>query len=1533
MSPSEVAVPENPDIPKDPDDELGKIWKVVEDRVRSMAETTGVKVPRGDLAVKNVTDLLAAQAQRSVDGSGRFQEVQQTFDKTLTCIRTLGDIVIGPISQVFGGPANTCFNALTFVILAYQGYKGMFEALAQLLQGFIESLGRLDDIKKLNPTPKLRLIACQQLMLFVNVCDLTLKLRQKVRFKARAFFNSTFLNNDEVKNLIEEAKKLNKKEFRQIQMDILERLDRVDRNVNGFMFDWKTGTDEKKWKSTVIDELGWPNGSVLQSTEGKIPIFFWKERLLKHLARSSHDDGRWLWNHERFHNWARGESHHMPVLGLEGDEGTGKTHLASKIIEHLNQLGKGSYVAYYFVEDSRKTESNAERDTEPVIIRSLLWQFADSCRPFLKSTAAVCETKRLMVRYDDMWNLLISNVASGKTEARFFIVIDGLATAHTKFAKSLLDAVESQVKACQRIRILITGVPAFFSDLEETHELGIEVIRLRDENRSDIDNFIDDRMNRMPELTNRSNVRAARMRRRISNKLVGSARGDYRNMAHVLDKIKKKPLDQDWVENCLTGASSTAASKISGMVQSIDTQSPHNIFDINEMILWVIDGRTWLNLRQMAAALSLAHAAESKSQQDNERNMTARKLKSRIEGGTYSLFERDEDKEIKFKGGLSIEEAKQGIPHKRSNPGVARGGITTDSMAIQLAEVNLVKHYLQTVCPKSLYDKFGFTEFFEQKLSSEASYTCQDPANAELVLSLRCLMCLVDERKPETRALYSYAAENLHEHLCSAITEPGDTHDERSSPDDEYGATDKSDSSDDEMHSPYRSQRDPFLQAQVAGYLARLFLEDYAMDSLFGFCYPVSDDRRSVLELKELPASWSAWIMDDKALNLLKTSLFRDTDVLRHTGESGLVKSLTAPNHVIEKQPFELLKFAVKRAVTHLLNPGATTYEIETSFAFLLVAEARSNAEDKVIDEDNIWTPTVEQVKAVEVWALRTSASDPTSVWTAHVAAVLLNLNKNGHKDIPLRYVENLAREALNKDPSNWKASYVLARAIERDEDAAELLEGIIISYMSGEECPGLSRDKRLLAELYLEQGDRLWNMGGQENQVKAAEAYSKSVEKDGTHHTRYVSIVKRYAESKMWRHIASLMKQLVAGFPQRHGNAIGKIMWEGIYSDPFMIALVRTADALDEWDLLRAIYEQGEKGNSSFWVTFELRSSYGISLSRSPKHQDEALAVFEELMDRKIEPGFEYFERMMQNQVLRYIMPMYTARVAASKMTKTEPPEFEERVDRLHKDFMKSYEKSDSMPLTVLYFSRYYLARGKSQKAKEVARDLVSQSLEMMLNDDSSDDYQCFWQLQALFWTFKDIDNAIAAVTMLAAVEYTEHVRNKEQWEEQMIEWRRRNESNKNNSNGHGANTTHSQDDSPDARAAPPPSVSGIELAPEEHDDDGQESGKPKEPIYGMKILCDGCDKEFDNPNGMWTCIDECGQVQFDEECLKKLQEGTLGNFVCSKDHLFEKFPEQKFRVKELSKDEVRIKGNILSLKAWGKIIEQQYATKANKV
>ncbi|KAK2673965.1 Fungal STAND N-terminal Goodbye domain [Fusarium oxysporum f. sp. vasinfectum] len=191
------------------DDEVSQIWKQVEIRVVQMAGGDSSKI-KSNLDINSVLQHLEQSQSKDKKASEKYGTVENIFNRTLQCIQTVGGIVADGASYVFA-PASTCYSALTFVIQAWQGYEGIFESLAGLLEKCIEFLERLTYYTDYGMDSKLTKIACQHLQIFVDICDHTLKLRSK-RSKFATFMKQMFLNDDGVQELLGAMKNLVEKE-------------------------------------------------------------------------------------------------------------------------------------------------------------------------------------------------------------------------------------------------------------------------------------------------------------------------------------------------------------------------------------------------------------------------------------------------------------------------------------------------------------------------------------------------------------------------------------------------------------------------------------------------------------------------------------------------------------------------------------------------------------------------------------------------------------------------------------------------------------------------------------------------------------------------------------------------------------------------------------------------------------------------------------------------------------------------------------------------------------------------------------------------------------------------------------------------------------------------------------------------------------------------------------------------------------------------------------------------------------------------
>ena len=1412
---------------------------------------------------------------------------------------------------------------------------------------------------------KLKHLACQQLSLFVDVCDHTLNLRNSKRFKFSAMAKVLFLNDDGIQDLLGRMQRLNEKELGLVSSKTLLIVSNVERGVGSVAKDvdkiskdtavilssidlqvkdraeQRSEKDEQKWKRTVL--------RALEFDDGTEPERVWETRWNRHRKETVKGTGDWIETDAEFMSWIKGSDPAMPVLCLEGGDGAGKTQLAANIIMRLQQGPTSrSTVAYYFMDTDPKARPLSKTDVAAAISRSLLWQLVAAYPPFLKSAAAICEMARVLDGPLDMWTrLLLNNDERASIDDTVFLVLDGLVEdGHVGFLIPLLQKLTTRAAVQDRVRVLITVKPSAFAILEKAGGIGLQKIKLGQVNLGDIDLYIKHHMDDMDMLQDSSRSGVSEMRDKILRVLRDSTGGDYRKMGVALDNISK--IDEvDAINRCLEDAGNAAADQIVVDIAKLDqTCTPKEVSDINELILWTTSGFIWFTPLQMEAALSLKASGTTLPAASTASNTTdgpgptsgssqmasLSSLGSKIRKGRYPIFQlsRDDDTAVvQFK--IDFSSAKQRIPvKKRDTPDDAS---SSGFREIQPVEVAIVKHYLITVCPRDVYDKFGFDDFFKEKLVRKTNYICQDPDNADLTLALRCLKCLVEQRVEKTETLYDYAASNVYWHLFFAEYE---------------GETDKDITGDGRL-----SLADRTLRAQVGSLLVRLFTEDYAIDSLFGMTFAPDDNSQSALQAQDIPFGWRMWAETSQGIQLLP-KYFTDRAVLQFVKDSSLAKAFGARSTNDILALTALLEPASRRAAQHLQRADATSRELENAFLLLLIIRARLDSKKITSLADRktyLWNPTLGRIGLVESWAQDLlNSHDSVSTWEANMASLLLRFMGD---HVTKKDVETRTRKALKLDDTNWRASYTLAQVTESNEEAIGLLHNIIDRLSLDKIWLGNPENKFVLADMFLELGNKYWNAEQDEGQsMKAVEAYSRSLELDMTRYERYIEITSHYAERGLWHQIASFLETLQQA-SQDKGSPLGRLISHGAHVQEFGKNLVQTAKSLDRWDLLRLSYEMALKERADDYdAKFWIRQAFSTALRSNPKLVDEGFEIWEEIVRDEVPAGQERMGNYAFDSAVANMIPAYTKRAltqtspssgtrtvapslaAAASSSSSSSPSYGEKIEALYKRFLAS-QRSPRGPETALYFSRYFFLQGDVTRAKESARELAVLSLEMMSNDDPADDRDCYWRLQSLFSAFGAVEDARAAWDMMAVARKAEqeaYLVARQKWEETLADWEARKtakkdvgsagEETKEETKGEAAaGETHSEG------AGTGDGNDGTVPRQGSDTNDDQPPPEPEAPNMEIGCYCDGCGHSWVHPSALWTCIDDCGQIQFDDKCYEKLQNGTLERGLCDKDHSFFYIPDRDIdEVTNTPKGKVRINGSVLTLEEWKLRITAEY-------
>ncbi|KAI1743057.1 hypothetical protein F4680DRAFT_391582 [Xylaria scruposa] len=1445
-------------------DEVTQIWKQVEDRVLLMAGGDNTRIQQS-LSIEQVLSYLENAQDNDKKAAEKHSSLKRVLNDTLAVIETVGGIVADGASTVFQ-PADVCYNALTFVIKAWRGYQGMFESLTELLEQCVEFLNRLTYYAKSGMDAKLTKVACRHLQLFIEICDRALRLSHK-RSKLMAFTKHLFLIDDDVKNLLVQMKNLVGEEHLLVSAQTFKSSNeaaansrsnltlakKADTKLDVLMNDKneQRRTEEiQKWKEALISALDFEPSEFNSSTrEPKEPKERWRDIWRKH-REVADGTGDWINEHQSFKSWMRGTS--SSILGIEGGEGTGKTLLAANIIMLLqkpnavDELNSKSAVSYYFIETDSKATTD-KKDIGYSISKYLLWQLAKEDKAFLRSVAHICEKTKSFKNHQDMWmQLLLENDDRVNKDSVFFIVIDGLGDDIAILAQ-LLEKLSNN-SARHRIRVLLTGKPSTFKTLRSMESVTFDKIGIEGSNGTDIELFIRARLERMDMLKDHDRPDVSEMRDRIFDTLKTKTR-DYFKLSSVLDNIAQSSGDIGEINGYLEMAGQTGHHQLMKEIEQLNrTRSQREINEINEIIRWINSSCTWQDPGQMEAVLALRTSNESGQQ------TSLLSLRSKI-STKYSLFSII-DGYVDYR----LPEWKESIPHKRREKG-AEG--SSDSEEIHPAEINMLKHYLSNVCPKDVYDKFGFEDFFNNKLSRKGNYICQDSDNADIILALRCLTCLVEQRTDTIKRMHSYAQNHLYSHLKRTDL----------------------------------SLADRELRAEVGEKLVTLFTTEYGIES-FLYLDPVSDMQESIYSLKSIPESWNPWLASEDGVDLL-SMWFKDSAVLERVKGHEFVVAYNATGANRRDLLFAL---GLKQAASRLFREESSKRQSLDAFTFITSFLQKCTTKDSNLEErDNslkdVWDPTIDMIHVVEVWSGERLGIEKDELWETQTAALLFYLS-GGH--ITKEHAEYRARKALESNPDNWRALHTLAKVIESQDEATTILNRVIEGRARDTEWRAKETSNVILAEMLMDLGDKYWELG--DNTALAIAAYFRSLDESRSLYTQYIRILRAFASRDEHECVVLFLDKLL-NEPNIGARYAMDFITQSVIGtlEPFRSTFARAAQATDRWDVIDKFYTEMTTTKSREWSSVVFRRQYGLSLAEVKGDEEAGCAVLEALFKDATKLDDEEGRLFVIENLPADMVPIY-ARLAFRKDTPRETAEtVHAKVKGLYKEFQSVKQTNIS---SVLIFARYFYLQGDGFLAKKLARDMVMQSLDLLSDDDLENDYISFWDLGLVFSTLGDEDNVFAAwdlMTRARKVEMNLYETKKKAWEEQK------------------AKTQEKQQE-----ATQDTNTTATEGETSEEQDDLSE---PEIPNMQIAICDGGCGHEWTYPSEMWICADDLGRVQFHEDCYRKLIGGTLENKICDKDHAFYHIGKRKEEDLDKVEDgTVHVADRVITLEEWKNQIKAKY-------
>ncbi|KAE8163699.1 hypothetical protein BDV40DRAFT_299237 [Aspergillus tamarii] len=1269
--------------------ELLEIWSRVQSRVLALADGDQRKIR--PLGMNDVLSHLDAAQKKDKVSSWKLQAIKESFNKTLLFIQTVGSIAAGAASQAFG-PSELCFNALNFVIQAWQGYQGIFEELAGLLEKCTEYLGRLEYHVHGGMDAKLSKVACQHLLLFVEICDRTVKLRSKRR-KLLAGAKILFLQDNGVNDLLTRMESLVDKENRLVVAQTFALASDAATNskanlslmqglVDSFAEDraeQKKEKDKQYREQVVLKALAFDETKMNQ--ESGEPEAFWQTIYRNYLRQRVRGTGEWIFNEHKYVAWEKGQSG-RPILAIAGGEGSGKSFLTSTIIKRLNQRkttersDRRISTGYYFLEGNSRDELKNATNLETVA-KSLVWQFSQSERIYLKSVAQICERYGDIDPADISKHLIFGNRDLANMNITFYIVVDGLGDTVGEGMIRFLQRASIPMPG-RDIRVLVTGDTRCFEQLSKTENVCFDCISINSENRSDIEKFIENRMDKMPALTDRARLGISELRDNIRDRLCAQTKGDYFKIDRTLDHISSLEYRTD-IKQALDDAGKERSQQITEEIEKMnESRSEKELLEINEIVRWIVYGKDLLTPKQMSAALYV---------RSGEPSLLPLEQKFKIK---YPLFEVDRNGKVDFRSS----EIERYIPLRKTTHELED---LYGKEAAQAAEVAMVKHYLLTVCPSEVYTKLKFDAYLTQLLKPKGSrINKDDPHTGETKMALTCLDVLTEETDRKRTRLLTYARKYLIDHLSAVDL----------------------------------ALADIACKSAVGIRLAKLFTECSSIDILL-HCAKSVDDPTLRFKIRRY------WLYSNDSVNTI-LRWFGDSAVT--SGISNMATRAWVANVASEAEPDEdLMRPAAKRMAVHFLQEAHS--ESFTKDAFLFIAAFVNKIERRkgvVTHEvnDPSYVYSVEEIENVENWCQTVlDVKKKNSLWHVQVGNLFEVLG------LP-RLAEARARQALMLDPQDWRASYLLAKLVGTKEGIEILAAPIgerLASDTQWQQDPvqriGFAKLLYMFGLLYWE--DRC--------QSKAITYCKMAMELDPTNYERVTMVLSSLATEGRWEDIIVSLKAAKSSAHVSQG--LPEMVIELWNADRFHQIFLQAALRTKHFDLLEETYELAinlllERQDHA--TLCYVRYYYATAIYSLRDRESKAIAEWEKVL---VEVPQSHLYTILPLLVSK-LGPLYLHKARASGDDINAASSYLHKLETLIPDGAPG---ADALLPPKLYLARYYQTQGDVLRAKQITREIVKQALEILSDDDEDNDKYAYFKLLTVFLPLEDNRNMLASLAMMS--------------------------------------------------------------------------------------------------------------------------------------------------------------------------------------
>lgn len=349
------------------------------------------------------------------------------------------------------------------------------------------------------------------------------------------------------------------------------------------------------------------------------------------------------------------------------------------------------------------------------------------------------------------------------------------------------------------------------------------------------------------------------------------------------------------------------------------------------------------------------------------------------------------------------------------------------------------------------------------------------------------------------------------------------------------------------------------------------------------------------------------------------------------------------------------------------------------------------------------------------------------------------------------REAEKRCRRALELNPDNYAASYLLGKIVESDQEAIAILTMVIEPLKADEKW--VEENKQQLIEMEYELARRYWNVGLFD---RAATLYTGVIESNPTDTEKALPILSRFRSHHRWADALKVVKAI--GLVQSNSDDQKSIAMQLMDREEVHKILVEVMMETEQTDALNDLYKDiidhatEVKANevscySRYYGALALTKSQGQIHTHVVKMVEEA--VKNDSADSQF--GQDNFFLLAGSDLAA--MYLYKAREGRERGDTERVTKYLRKLGTLRPDGIPEWQL---MLSPQIYEARYCMLVNDEKRARQLTHDTFKVALELLSDDDLTNDADAFERLFFALLALGDTENATTALAMISLCQQT---------------------------------------------------------------------------------------------------------------------------------------------------------------------------------